>query len=58
MQRFDPDLILLGGDFVTLTRHIPLMAEVLLDGLTARDGVFAILGNHDYWAGADAVTGR
>lgn len=55
VQRFDPDLVLLGGDFVTWERHIPLMAEVLLDGLTARDGVYAVLGNHDYWANADGV---
>lgn len=54
-MRFDPDLILLGGDFVTWERHIPLMAEVLLTGLEARDGVYAVLGNHDYWANADGV---
>jgi uncharacterized protein len=54
--RFDPDLILLGGDFVTWERHIPLMAEVLLTDLVARDGVYAVLGNHDYWANPDAVT--
>jgi predicted MPP superfamily phosphohydrolase len=52
---FEPDLILLGGDFVTFERHIPLMAELLLSGLTARDGVYAVLGNHDYWANADGV---
>lgn len=52
---FEPDLILLGGDFVTFERHIPLMAELLLSGLTARDGVYAVLGNHDYWANPDGV---
>jgi predicted MPP superfamily phosphohydrolase len=52
---FEPDLVLLGGDFVTWARHIPLMAEVLLPGLEARDGVWAVLGNHDYWADADGV---
>ena len=52
---FDPDLVLLGGDFVTWERHIPLMAEVLLTDLTAHDGVFAVLGNHDYWANPKAV---
>ena len=55
VARFDPDLILLGGDFVTWERHIPLMAELLLPGLEARDGVYAVLGNHDYWANADGV---
>jgi predicted MPP superfamily phosphohydrolase len=54
-MRFDPDLVLLGGDFITWEKHIPLMAEVLLSGLEARDGVYAVLGNHDYWAGADGV---
>ena len=53
---FDPDLILLGGDFVTFHRHIPLMADVLIGELRARDGIFAVLGNHDYWAGAERVT--
>ena len=47
--------MLLGGDFVTWRRHIRLMAEVLLSDLRARDGIFAILGNHDYWAGPDEV---
>jgi len=55
VARFDPDLVLLGGDFVTWERHIPLMAEVLLADLGARDGMYAVLGNHDYWANADGV---
>lgn len=55
-MRFDPDLILLGGDFVTWSRHIPLLSELLLTGLAARDGIYAVLGNHDYWAGAENVT--
>lgn len=54
VARFEPDLVLLGGDFVTWERHIPLMAEVLT-GLAAHDGVYAVLGNHDYWADGDAV---
>lgn len=56
VQRFDPDVILFGGDFVSFTRHIKLLPEMLLDGLSARDGLFAILGNHDYWAGADEIS--
>ncbi|MGZ7031512.1 MAG: metallophosphoesterase [Thermoanaerobaculia bacterium] len=56
VHAFDPDLVLLGGDFVTWRKDIPLMADVLLTGLTAREGVYAVLGNHDIWAGADAVT--
>lgn len=54
-NRFDPDLILLGGDFVTWRKHIPLMADVLLTDLRARDGLLAVLGNHDYWANGEEV---
>jgi hypothetical protein len=54
-MRFEPDLILFGGDFVHWERHIPLMADVLMSGLEARDGIYAVLGNHDYWANPDGV---
>lgn len=57
VQRFDPDLVLFGGDFVTFHRHIPLVADRLLDGLSARDGLFAVMGNHDYWAGLGELPG-
>jgi predicted MPP superfamily phosphohydrolase len=57
VQRFAPDVILFGGDFVSFTRHIQLLPEILLNGLAAPDGLFAILGNHDYWAGAGEITG-
>jgi predicted MPP superfamily phosphohydrolase len=55
VARFDPDLVLLGGDFVSRNRDIKLMTELLLTGLTARDGVYAVLGNHDYWSRGDEV---
>ena len=55
VRRAEPDLILLGGDFVSFRRHIPLMAELLLTGLEAHDGVWAVLGNHDYWSDPDGV---
>lgn len=55
IARREIDLVLLGGDFVSWRKHIPLMTKVLLDGLEAPDGVYAVLGNHDYWSDADAV---
>lgn len=49
-----PDLILLGGDYVTKAPHIPRIHK-LLAGLHARDGVLAIRGNHDFWTQPDAI---
>jgi hypothetical protein len=56
----DPDLTLLLGDFVA-SRHRrngdPAMAEWAgeLARLRSRHGVFAILGNHDWWHDAAAL---
>lgn len=51
-----PDLVAITGDFVT--RHPRRYAAVLtraLEPLRARDGVVAVLGNHDHWTSAAAV---
>lgn len=53
-RAFEPDLILFGGDFVTFRRHIPLLADRFA-GLKATDGIFSILGNHDYWSSAPEI---
>lgn len=55
LKKDDVDLVLFGGDFVTWARHIPLMARLMTEGLEPRDGAWAVLGNHDYWADADGV---
>jgi len=52
----NPDLIVLCGDYVS---HESKPAEALSEHLSKLDaplGVFAVLGNHDHWAGADTVT--
>jgi len=48
LMRARPDLIVLGGDYVTWgdRRYVGAAAESL-SGLSAPQGVFAILGNHD-----------
>jgi predicted MPP superfamily phosphohydrolase len=43
----DPDLILLGGDITELGDDYPLIGP--LGGLSAKHGVYAVLGNHDYY---------
>jgi uncharacterized protein len=56
VNELNPDVIVLTGDFIGSSPHfIPACADALAK-LNARDGVFACLGNHDYWVGAQRVT--
>jgi predicted MPP superfamily phosphohydrolase len=55
VNRLEPDLICITGDVAdgprsNLDRYFPLLGE-----LRARHGVWAILGNHDHYAGAERV---
>lgn len=63
-----PDLIVLLGDYGWSLRRMPRLSQrwyrEALTAITpecqrlqARDGVVAVLGNHDYYAGADYVRG-
>ena len=49
-----PDLIFMTGDFVTHPECVDLLPGIL-SLARGRLGTFGILGNHDYWAGRDAV---
>jgi len=50
-----PDLVVLAGDFVSYARSdLDGLAHVV-SRFKARDGVVAVLGNHDHWVGPDAV---
>ncbi len=56
---FKPDLIALTGDFVHAAStdrasEVPDIAS-LFAKVHAPDGVFGVLGNHDYWLNADGV---
>ena len=46
-----PDVIVLTGDFVSVSARYAASCMDALAGLRARDGLFAVLGNHDYWTG-------
>jgi predicted MPP superfamily phosphohydrolase len=51
-----PDLVVVTGDLVDFDpRFAPLVARKLGE-LRPRDGIFAALGNHDYYTGTDEVT--
>jgi predicted MPP superfamily phosphohydrolase len=55
VRKARPDLVVVTGDIVDFDeRYAPLVARKLGD-LAARDGIKAILGNHDYYAGAPGV---
>jgi predicted MPP superfamily phosphohydrolase len=55
VRRARPDLVVVTGDLVDYDpAYAPAAARKLAD-VPARDGVVAILGNHDYYAGADEV---
>jgi uncharacterized protein len=54
----DPDILLLGGDFVNFTpREIDLLLPELAS-IPARLGRFAVLGNHDWLADPSYITDR
>jgi predicted MPP superfamily phosphohydrolase len=50
-----PDLVLLGGDFVCGSAEAVLELAPILERLDAKHGLFAVLGNYDYYRGADIV---
>jgi predicted MPP superfamily phosphohydrolase len=55
LKAFKPDLVVATGDLVDHEAgYAPMLARKLAE-LGARDGTVAILGNHDYYAGADRV---
>jgi predicted MPP superfamily phosphohydrolase len=60
-NRLQPDLVCLLGDYMPGMRHFrtglvppPEWAGALAD-LSAPEGVFAVVGNHDWWVDIDAV---
>lgn len=55
LARTKADLVVLTGDIVDFDpRYIPSAARIL-SGIRARDGVYAIYGNHDHYTGAEQV---
>ena len=54
VSQAEPDLVFITGDFISELEFISQLPD-LLSRLRSRYGVYAILGNHDHWAGADEV---
>lgn len=55
-NELEPDLVAITGDFVTHSRAYIEPAAEILGGLQAREGVFGVLGNHDFRVDADELT--
>jgi uncharacterized protein len=51
-----PDLLVATGDLVDFDSRFAAKLAHDLAGLSPRDGVFAVLGNHDYYAGTDVIS--
>lgn len=56
VNRERPDLIAITGDFATRHHNELNGGAPVLAGLEAPDGVWAVLGNHDYYVGVRAVS--
>lgn len=50
-----PDLVMLGGDFVSHARTDLRGLDEVVARFRARDGAVAVLGNHDHWVDPDLV---
>ena len=56
VNSLNPDMITLTGDYVSYI--LEGYEDDLLDSfkkLKAKDGKYAVLGNHDHWAGAEEI---
>ena len=53
--RLKPDILVVTGDIVHNSTAFAKQAAAALGSIPSRYGTFACLGNHDFWAGADAV---
>lgn len=56
LARLDADVLLLGGDFVSLRAEYARELARRLAAIPAPLGRYAVLGNHDHWSDAEAVT--
>ncbi len=50
-----PDVMVLTGDFVSVSAQYATSCMDALAALRAHRGLFAVLGNHDYWTGEIGV---
>lgn len=49
-----PDIVLMGGDYVSKAEYIDVFLSEI-SRLKAKDGIYAVLGNHDHWLGSEKI---
>lgn len=55
VKRLKPDLVVVTGDIVNASPHEAELVAPILGALEAKLGVWACMGNHDYFVDGDAV---
>lgn len=55
-NRLEPDIVALTGDYISHDRSYAARCAEMVGRLSARYGVFAVLGNHDHWTDAALIT--
>jgi predicted MPP superfamily phosphohydrolase len=53
--RLNPDILVVTGDIVHNSPDFARQAAEAIASIPSRHGIYACLGNHDFWAGPDAV---
>src|ERR1041384_5711573 len=56
--KLKPDILVVTGDIVHNSPAFARQAAEAIASIPTKYGAFACLGNHDFWAGADAVDGE
>ena len=54
INRLAPDLVAVTGDLITTGSEYVQQVSDALGGLRASDGVYACMGNHDYFTDGEA----
>ena len=55
-NNLQPDIVALTGDYISKERRYAAPCAELLGTLRARQGVYAVLGNHDHWTDAALIS--
>jgi hypothetical protein len=56
INRYEPDLVAITGDFVSFhPQEYKRGISAALKKLVAKDGVLAVLGNHDHWTNSEVI---